>query len=82
MAGRWDTGNQWIGLEVKGLLNGPGERQANDWRKLIEIFEKGSAREQLQLAKIKGASKTALLLDDGIDFDPRKQRRGFPVSIP
>ena len=35
-----------------------------------DILSKGSANDQLRLAKTKGVSKTVLLFDDQIDFDP------------
>ena len=37
---------------------------------ISDILGKGSANDQLRLAKTKGASKTVLLFDDQIDFDP------------
>jgi len=44
------------------------------------FLQKGTANEQLRLAKNKGASKTVLLFDDRIDFDPKIVAQAFSLA--
>ena len=43
------------------------------------VLQKGTTNEQLKLAKNKGASKTVLLFDDRIDFDPKIVVQAFSL---